>query len=107
MALGTVLAKRWQPAVSPLTFTAWQLVAGGLLLAPFALTMEPPLPSPTFDNVVGFAWLGLFGAALSYCFGFAAWRGSARKPPASWCTIAPTGPRYGTCPSTPSGTSFT
>jgi hypothetical protein len=41
--------------------------------------MEPPLPSPTFDNVVGFAWLGLFGAALSYCFGFAAWRGSARK----------------------------
>jgi probable blue pigment (indigoidine) exporter len=80
MALGTVLAKRWQPPVSPLTFTAWQLVAGGLLLAPFALTMEPRLPSPTFDNVVGFAWLGLFGAALSYLLWF---RGLARLGPQS------------------------
>jgi probable blue pigment (indigoidine) exporter len=78
MALGTVLAKRWQPPVSPLTFTAWQLVAGGLLLAPFALTAEPRLPSPTLDNVVGFAWLGLFGAAVSYLLWF---RGLAHLGP--------------------------
>jgi probable blue pigment (indigoidine) exporter len=78
MALGTVLAKRWQPPVSALTFTAWQLVAGGLLLAPLALTVEPRLPSPTLDNLVGFVWLGLCGAALSYVLWF---RGLARLGP--------------------------
>lgn len=36
MALGTVLSRKWQPPVSALTFTAWQLTAGGLLLVPFA-----------------------------------------------------------------------
>jgi probable blue pigment (indigoidine) exporter len=78
MALGTVLAKRWQPPVSALTFTAWQLVAGGLLLAPVALTVERRLPWPTLDNLVGFVWLGLFGAALSYMLWF---RGLARLGP--------------------------
>jgi len=78
MALGTVLAKRWQPPVSALAFTAWQLVAGGVLLAPVALTMEPRLPWPTFDNLAGFVWLGLFGAALSYLLWF---RGLARLGP--------------------------
>ena len=34
MAAGTVLSRRWRPDVSPLTFTAWQLTAGGLLLLP-------------------------------------------------------------------------
>jgi probable blue pigment (indigoidine) exporter len=78
MALGTVLAKRWQPPVSALTFTAWQLVAGGLMLAPFALTLEPPLPSPTLPNLAGFVWLALFGAAVSYFLWF---RGLARLGP--------------------------
>ena len=37
MALGTILTKTWQPPVSPLTFTAWQLTAGGILLLPMAV----------------------------------------------------------------------
>jgi probable blue pigment (indigoidine) exporter len=78
MALGTVLAKRWQPPVSALAFTAWQLVAGGLLLAPLALTVERRLPWPSLDNLIGFVWLGLFGAALSYMLWF---RGLARLGP--------------------------
>ena len=78
MALGTVLAKRWQPPVPALTFTAWQLVAGGLLLAPFALTLEPPLPAPTLPSLAAFVWLGLFGAAVSYFLWF---RGLARLGP--------------------------
>ena len=78
MALGTVLAKRWQPPVPALTFTAWQLVAGGLLLAPFALTLEPPPPPLTLPNLAGFVWLGLFGAAVSYFLWF---RGLARLGP--------------------------
>jgi probable blue pigment (indigoidine) exporter len=80
MALGTVLAKRWQPPASALAFTAWQLVAGGLLLAPVALTVEQRPPWPTLDNWVGFVWLGLFGAALSYMLWF---RGLARLGPQS------------------------
>ncbi|HYF64925.1 MAG TPA: EamA family transporter, partial [Herpetosiphonaceae bacterium] len=45
MAAGTVIGKKWGlPPVPLLSFTAWQLVAGGLLLAPVALLAEgiPP-----------------------------------------------------------------
>lgn len=70
MALGNVLTKRWQPPVSLLTFTAWQLTAGGLLLIPFALLFEPPLPTLTNENIVGFVWMGLAGAVISYFIWF-------------------------------------
>ena len=44
MGAGVVLTKRWQPPVSPLAFTAWQLTAGGVVLVPLALAVEgmPP-----------------------------------------------------------------
>ena len=83
MAFGTVLSRRWQPPVSALTFTAWQLTAGGLLLLPVALLLEPPLPALTLHNWIGFGWLGLVGAALTYIVWF---RGVARLEPS---TIAP------------------
>ena len=70
MAFGTVLSRHWQPPVSPLTFTAWQLTAGGLLLVPITLIMEPALPSLTLDNWIGFIWLGLVGGALAYIVWF-------------------------------------
>lgn len=70
MAFGTVLTRKWQPPVSPLTFTAWQLTAGGLLLLPLALVLEPGFPVPTMINFAGFIWLGLIGAALTYFFWF-------------------------------------
>ncbi|TWS95128.1 EamA family transporter [Reyranella sp. CPCC 100927] len=78
MAAGTVLSRRWQPPVSLLTFTAWQLTAGGLLLVPVVVLMEPMLPMPTAANLLGFAWLGLIGAALTYILWF---RGIARLEP--------------------------
>lgn len=68
MAAGTVLSRKWQPPVPILTFSAWQLTAGGALLAPAALLMEPPLPPLTTTNLAGFAWLGLVGAAATYWF---------------------------------------
>ena len=79
MAAGTVLSRKWQPPVSLLTFTAWQLTAGGLLLLPLALWLEPPLPALTADNVLGLTYLGLIGAALTYVLWF---RGLARIEPA-------------------------
>ncbi|MBC2601560.1 DMT family transporter [Puniceicoccus vermicola] len=70
MACGIVLTRKWQPPVSSLTFTAWQLTAGGILLVPFALLLEPTIPVPTPANMMGLVWLGLIGAALSYILWF-------------------------------------
>ncbi len=78
MAFGTVFSRKWQPPVSLLTFTAWQLTAGGILLVPVALIFEPALPPLTLANVGGFAWLGLIGAALTYIVWF---RGVLRLEP--------------------------
>ncbi|CAB3879333.1 EamA family transporter [Achromobacter denitrificans] len=78
MALGTVLSRRWQPPVSALAFTSWQLTAGGLLLLPVAWLAEPALPALTAPNVLGIAYLGLIGAALTYVIWF---RGLARLEP--------------------------
>lgn len=78
MAFGTVLTRKWQPPVSLLTFTAWQLTAGGILLAPIALLFGPGIPIPTAANLFGLVWLGLIGAALTYVFWF---RGVSRIEP--------------------------
>lgn len=80
MALGVVLTGKWRPGVPALTFTAWQLTAGGLILLPVALIAEPPLPAPSLANIAGFLWLGLAGSALSYVLWF---RGIARLGPAT------------------------
>lgn len=80
MACGTVMSRRWQPPVPPLTFTAWQLTAGGVLLLPLALVFDPPLPPLTMNAVAGFVWLGLVGGALTYLLWF---RGLARLGPAA------------------------
>ena len=78
MAAGTVFSRKWQPPVPPLTFTAWQLTAGGLLLVPVALLTEPPLPALSAENIGGMVYLGLIGAALTYLLWF---RGVSRIVP--------------------------
>jgi len=84
MACGTVLSRRWQAPVSLLTFTGWQLAAGGLLLLPVAMLMEPPLPSLSQSNLLGFLYLGLIGAAFTYVIWF---RGIARLEPSLVSTL--------------------
>ncbi len=78
MALGTVLTRRWQPSVPLLTFTAWQLTAGGILLLPALFWNLPALAAFTTDNLIGIAYLGLIGAGLTYVLWF---RGIARLNP--------------------------
>ncbi|MEL6241892.1 MAG: EamA family transporter [Pseudomonadota bacterium] len=85
MAAGTVLTRKWQPPVSALAFTSWQLTAGGLLLLPVALIFEPALPSLTTRHMAGFAYLGLIGGALTYILWF---RGIAKLGPSA---VAPLG----------------
>ncbi len=78
MAAGTVLTRKWEPSVSLLTFTAWQLTAGGLLLVPLAVLLEPALPTLEIQNILGITYLGLVGAALTYILWF---RGISRIEP--------------------------
>lgn len=85
MAFGTVLTRRWQPPVPALTFTAWQLAAGGALLVPIVLWLDPPFPVPSALNLLGLAWLGLVGAALTYILWF---RGIARLGPNAAAPLA-------------------
>lgn len=66
MGLGTVLSRKWQPPVSALTFTSWQLTAGGLLLLPFAPFAPTDWSSVTIENALGLAYLGLIGAGVTY-----------------------------------------
>lgn len=78
MAAGVVLTRKWQPPVPPLTFTAWQLTAGGLLLVPVALWAVPEVPQFTAANIAGLAYMSLIGGALTYILWF---RGLARLDP--------------------------
>lgn len=84
MAGGTVLSRRWRPPVSLLTFTAWQLMAGGVLLVPVALVFEPDLPAFTARNWSGMAYLSLIGAAMTYAVWF---RGVDRIAPSAISTL--------------------
>ena len=70
MASGTVLTKRWGRSAPLLVFTSWQLVAGGLMLLPFAFAIEGAPPTLTTMNLLGFAWLGMVGTGIAYALWF-------------------------------------
>jgi len=80
MGLGTVLVKRWQPPVSLMVFTAWQLAIGGAMLLPVALLTEGWFETITRTNLWGFIYLGLIGTGLAYALWF---RGIARLSPSA------------------------
>ncbi|MGW3040320.1 EamA family transporter [Kitasatospora sp. NPDC001159] len=81
MAFGVVLSKRWVSPAPLLATTGWQLTAGGLLLVPVTLLSEGAPPTHyTSDNVLGYAYLCLIGAALTYAMWF---RGLRALPPTS------------------------
>lgn len=104
MSLGSVLSKRWgRPEVgrrvgarrrtgpSPLTgvgapvsglaVTAWQLVAGGLVLVPVLLVVEGlPSDAPDAGAIGGYVYLSVVGTALAYALWF---RGIAALPVSS------------------------
>jgi probable blue pigment (indigoidine) exporter len=80
MTLGTLLTKRWGRPAGLLSFTAWQLLAGSMLLVPATLAIEGTPQSLSADNVAGFAYLTLVGTALAYVLWF--W-GLGRMPAAA------------------------
>lgn len=78
-SLGFVLVKMWRPPVELATFTAWQLVFGGLVLVPVALLVEGAPPALDAGAIGGFAFLGLLGTVAAY----AAWFAALRRLPAA------------------------
>ena len=78
MATGTYLTRRWRINMPVLAFTGWQLLGGGLMLAPVAWIVDPPLPMLSTTQVLGYAYLSIFGALFAYVLWF---RGIARLPP--------------------------
>ena len=84
MALGVVLSRRWQMPVSPLTFASWQLIAGGALIAPFAIIIDPALPSLTTGNILGYIYLSFIGGAVTYVIWF---RGISLLGPSTVTTL--------------------
>ncbi len=77
MASGTVLTKKWGSPVPLLSFTAWQLMAGGLLLLPMALIVEGIPSVITPKQGLGFFYLGTVNTGLAYTLWF---RGIGRLP---------------------------
>lgn len=75
MATGTYLTRRWQPSLPVLALTGWQLLLGGLMLAPVAWLADAPLPALSLPQLMGYAYLCLAGALLAYGLWF---RGIAR-----------------------------
>lgn len=73
-AVGSVLAKKWAARSGPsasasaatvLATTAWQLLAGGLMVLPAAILLEGPPPPFTPTAALGFAYLTLVATAVA------------------------------------------
>lgn len=77
MAVGTYLTRRWHTGMPVLALTGWQLLLGGLMLAPVAWAADPPLHALDCTQLLAYAYLSLAGALVAYALWF---RGVARLP---------------------------
>lgn len=77
MASGVWLTRRWQLELPVMALTGWQLLLGGLMLAPLAWWLDAPLPPLSSLQWLAYAYLCLAGALLAYALWF---RGIARLP---------------------------
>ncbi|WP_460772166.1 EamA family transporter [Microbacterium sp. GXF7504] len=76
-SLGFVLTAKWGAEVPPLSMTAWQLIAGSLVVLPFAVVFEGAPPVLDGPAIAGFAYVILIATALAYAAWFA---GLSRLP---------------------------
>lgn len=80
MALGTWLSRRWALSLPIVALTGWQLTIGGVVLAPVALIVDPPLHQVTVLQAAGYLWLCTAGAMLAYGLWFRGLAASHRWP---------------------------
>jgi len=77
MATGVWLTRRWQIAMPVMALTGWQLVLGGLMLAPAVWLFDAPLPALNASQYAAYTYLSLAGAFVAYGLWF---RGITRLP---------------------------
>jgi len=70
MTCGVFLARRWRTDMPLLAFTGWQLLIAGIMLAPLAWLIDPPLVTLTTKNILGYGYLSLFGTTFAYVLWF-------------------------------------
>ena len=70
MTCGVFLARRWRTDMPLLAFTGWQLLIAGVMLAPLAWLIDPPLSTLTTKNILGYGYLSLFGTTFAYVLWF-------------------------------------
>lgn len=77
-SLGFILTKKWSSEVDVVSLTAWQLIAGAVVIAPVAMIVEGPFPALDASAVIAFAFVSLIATALA----FAAWFTGLKHLPA-------------------------
>ncbi|QKE86185.1 EamA family transporter [Arthrobacter sp. NEB 688] len=92
-SIGFVLVRRWTPRDAVLATTAWQLVAGGLVLVPVALVVEGAPPALDGAAVLALVWLGLVGSVVGYVVWF---RGLTRMDAGAVAVVGLLNPVVGT-----------
>jgi probable blue pigment (indigoidine) exporter len=78
-SVSSVLTKRWADGTPIVAITAWQATIGGLILLPFALALEGPVPPLAPVNLLGYAYLAVCATAIAYW----AWLTALTKMPAA------------------------
>ncbi|MFD5922205.1 EamA family transporter [Kitasatospora sp. NPDC058201] len=73
-SLGYVLAGRWRDGADVLATTAWQLVAGGLVLLPVAAVAEGAPVVPSGRELLAFGYVAVVATALAFAVWFAGLR---------------------------------
>jgi probable blue pigment (indigoidine) exporter len=73
-SVGYLLARRWGGDIDVPTLTAWQLIAGGVLLAVAAAAFEGAPPAVDAIAALGFAYVSLVATALAFACWFAGLR---------------------------------
>ena len=76
---GFILTKRWSQGLPIIRVTAWQLVAGGVVLVPCALLVHGAPPQLGVQAAAGFGYVSLIATAAAYL----AWFTGLRHLPAS------------------------
>lgn len=92
-ALGFVLLKRWASPAGLLATTGWQLVAGGLMLLPFAWWVEGAPPTINAAAAWAYVYLGVIGTGVAYVCWFT---GLTRMPAGSTALLGLVNPVVGT-----------
>lgn len=73
-SFGFILTKKWAVGQKTIAITSWQLIAGGLLILPFALAFEGGMPTVDAPAVLAFAYAAVVATALGYVAWFAGLR---------------------------------